>query len=292
MPVHDDVDRLRACVAALLAQTHPDFEVLVVDNASSQDVAAALPDDPRVTLLREPVPGSYAARNTGLASARGRVLAFTDADCLPEPTWLERAEAALDAEPAADLVGGAIELFYAGDRPRTAAELYEFRHGFPQERYLRVDRFAATANMVTRRSVVDRVGPFDARLRSRGDADFGQRVAAAGGLLRWAPDAVVRHPARPSSQELLEKFRRTSEGTRDADRLAGAGRAHFAGLVVRQGWLTARTLGALLRPGARPPRPADKARYLGLYLRLRLLQVRVYGAAALAPRRTPPAVPR
>jgi GT2 family glycosyltransferase len=266
--------------------------VVVVDNASTQDVAAALPDDPRVHLLHEPVPGSYAARNTGLGVARGRVLAFTDADCLPDPTWLERAEAALEAAPPADLVGGAIELFYADGRPRTAAELYEHRHGFPQERYLREDRFAATANMVTRRSVVDRVGPFDARLRSRGDAEFGQRVAAAGGLLRWAPDAVVRHPARSSSEELLTKFRRTSEGTRDADRLAGAGRVHFARLVLRQGWLTARTVGALLRPGARPSRLVDKARYMGLYLRLRWLQVEVYGAAALAPRPTARTGPR
>jgi glycosyltransferase involved in cell wall biosynthesis len=288
VPVFNDVERLRTCLLALAAQTYPadQVEVLVVDNASTQDVAAALPDDPRFRLLHEARRGSYAARNTGLAVATGEVLAFTDADCAPDPTWLEEGVRALAAEPAADMVGGAVEFSYASGAPVSAAELYEFRHGFPQERYLRVEHFAATANMLTWRSVLDRVGPFDARLQSGGDGEFGRRVAAAGGLQRYAERAVVRHPARATTQELLVKLARTSAGTRDAALNDGAGRLFFARLAARQAYLSARTVVAISLLGQPPAALGAKARYLGLYLRLRWLQVRVYGGAALArPRR-------
>ena len=76
------------------------FDVVVVDNASTEDVAAAVPADERFTLLVEPRRGSYAARNTGLGVARGEVLAFTDADCRPDPDWLT--EAVAELRPKAD----------------------------------------------------------------------------------------------------------------------------------------------------------------------------------------------
>src|SRR5690606_16589320 len=88
VPVYNDVQRLRTCVAALLAQDYPAerVEVLVVDNASDVDVSVALPaGETRVRLLHESRRGSYAARNRALTEATGEVLAFTDADCLPRP---------------------------------------------------------------------------------------------------------------------------------------------------------------------------------------------------------------
>lgn len=285
IPVFNDAARLRTCLQAVAAQTYPAdaFEVLVVDNASTEDLAPSVPHDPRFQLLHEPVPGSYAARNRALQTARGEVLAFTDGDCVPDPAWLQRGVARLVGPPFVDYVAGAVELFYEGGGPTSAAELYEFRHGFPQEFYLREQHFGATANVLTWREVVERVGPFDARLKSRGDAEFGQRVHAAGLVQVYDPQVVVRHPARATAQELLVKFRRTSLGTRDADLRAGAGRLHFAGLAARQAYLTARSAAAVLVLGQPPHGLGAKLRYLGLYLRLRWLQVRVYGGQALRP---------
>lgn len=284
VPVYDGVDELRGCLAALQAQDHPAdrFDVVVVDNASTEDVAAAVPADERFTLLVEPRRGSYAARNTGLGIARGEVLAFTDADCRPDPDWLTEAVAELRREPAADMVGGAVRLVFRGGAPRTAAELYESVHGFPQARYLADQHFAVTANMVTWRRTVDRVGPFDASLMSRGDAQWGQRVAAAGGVQRYAERAVVRHPARASWGELLTKIVRIARGRIAADRAAGRGRRHLLGVAAYQlrsvvdGARGVRRLPGLTGPSAR-------LRYLGALAVCRSVTAALLVRAAMTP---------
>jgi GT2 family glycosyltransferase len=138
-------------------------------------------------------------------------VAFTDADCRPARDWLRAAVRALQEDPPADVVGGAVELVYDSGRPAGGAEWYEHLHGFPQEDYVRRG-FAVTANLVTRRSVLERVGPFDASLASGGDAEWGRRVTSAGGILRYAADARVSHPARATREALIRKGRRTTRG--------------------------------------------------------------------------------
>ncbi|ABS05134.1 glycosyltransferase [Kineococcus radiotolerans] len=282
IPVFDDPERLTLCLQALQVQTYPEdrFEVVVVDNASSAGRLPCVPDDPRFQLLHEPRRGSYAARNRALELARGEILVFTDSDCLPASDWVEQLVAGLTAEPRADLVGGRVEVAFESGSPQTAAEWYEHLHAFPQEYYLRTANFAVTANMATWRSCVSAVGPFNAGLQSRGDAEFGQRVAARGGVLRYVPDAVVGHPARATRTELLTKLRRTSAGTRDNDLAAGAGRAHFVGLAARQWYLFARSVGASVIPGRGPDGWWATARYLGLYAEMRMIQTGVYLRAA------------
>ena len=290
VPVRDGADALAGCLSALAAQTYPAerVEVIVVDDGSTEELAAALPDDPRFRLLVQAPAGSYAARNTALAVATGEVCAFTDGDCLPEPTWLARAVQALDEPPRADMVGGAVRLYFldaAGGLdgvPRSGTELYEARHAFPQERYVTLERFAVTANMVVRRSSLDRAGPFDARLLSRGDAEFGQRLARGGGTQRYAPAAVVRHPARASWPELETKLRRTSAGRRDQALREGAPWSFFARLAAGQASMTLRMLLSL----ARDPAPAGVARattaaYAVVFVRARVLQALVYARATL-----------
>lgn len=226
--------------------------MLVVDDGSREDLAPALPDDARFRLIRQDPAGSYAARNTALAAATGTVRAFTDGDRVPEATWVAGAVEALRAPTRVDMVGGAVRLSFRGAVPGTGTELYEALHSFPQERYLALERFAVTANMVVRRSSLDAAGLFDARLQSRGDAEFGQRLARGGGLQRYAPAAVVSHPARASWSEPATELHRVSRGRRDRAVRDGAGWVFFAPLAAGQGSMTLRMLAAL----ARDPRPA------------------------------------
>ncbi len=223
IPVYNDAERLALCLEALAAQTYPPdrFEVIVVDNGSPEMPEAAVSRFPNARLLVEPQPGSYAARNLGLAHARGDCLAFTDSDCIPAATWLERGVAALHAQSNTGLVGGRIELFPADPAHPTPAELYELLNVFRVETMVERFYFSPTANLFTFRHVFDRVGPFNAALPSAGDSDWGQRVHAAGYRLVYAEDVVVRHPARGSTEELRLKAARVAVGMDLKRRLRG-----------------------------------------------------------------------
>ncbi len=235
VPVRDSPEDLRRCVAALLAQDYPEdlLDIVVADNGSARPPQGILPRTPRLQVLSEPRPGSYQARNAALAVARGEVIAFTDADCTPHPTWVRRGVAALDTAPAADAVGGAVHLVFAGGRPRTGAEWYEYLHAFPQEDYVRRG-FSVTANLLTRRTVVDRIGLFDTTLESGGDAEWGRRLVAQGGHLRYAPSAVVDHPARASRREVIVKARRTTTGVAARRLRRPRGRAVLVRMLLGQ----------------------------------------------------------
>lgn len=235
IPVKDGIDLLTRCVEALLAQDYPAdrFEIIVADNGSSVPPAAALPEDPRVILIEEPRPGSYAARNTALGHARGEILAFTDADCRPEPGWLRTAARFLADHPDVAMIGGQVRLEYRHGGRRNGPEWFEFVQGFPQEQYLRTG-FAVTANMVTRRTVVERIGEFDATLMSGGDAEWGRRVRSAGLVQRYLPDAVVHHPARDTWNELRTKTVRTTTGIVRRTAKAARPRPRLARLLAGQ----------------------------------------------------------
>ncbi len=220
IPVLNDAERLRLCLGALAQQTYSstDVEVLVIDNDSRSLAAterAIAPFGP-AKLSIETTPGSYAARNHGLSLAKGDILAFTDADCIPAPDWLEQGVKALTASPPVDMVVGPIEIFARdGDRPNLL-ELYQLMVSpFPQETYLRQFNGGATANILVRRAVVDRVGPFNQQLKSFGDLEWGARIFAAGYRQQYVPAVRVRHPARHSWQEIIQKNARVSGGVYD-----------------------------------------------------------------------------
>jgi glycosyltransferase involved in cell wall biosynthesis len=229
VPVRDDLHRLTACLDALAAQrVTGGVEVLVVDDGSAVPVAGVLGDRPNLVVLRQSPAGSYAARNRGLRAATADVIAFTDADCVPHPDWLERALAVLDADPALDVVAGAVEVF-APDSGWDAVALHDALTAFSQREFVERHGFGATANLIARRRVFERVGPFDATLQSGGDAEWGERASAAGCRLVYRQDVRVGHPARSTLKEVVSKLRRTTRGVEevaarrgDADPLARA----------------------------------------------------------------------
>ncbi len=231
VPVYDDARRLLLCLDALRAQTYPRdrVEVIVVDNGSSPPLdPAALGHG--VRLLAEPTPGSYAARNAGIAAATADVLAFTDSDCIPAQDWLERGVARLLGTPDCAVVGGSVPVFPEDrDRP-TAAELYDLVTAFPMEHYVRDLHFVGTGNLFTRRRVFEQVGLFDATLQSGGDVEWGQRVWRAGLKQVYDADVVARHPARHTFAELHRKMTRVTPAGRRRARnpVRAAGRIALA----------------------------------------------------------------
>lgn len=263
IPVYNDLARLRTCLDLLATQTYPRelLDVIVADNASSIDLSSALPPaDERFRMIQEAKRGSYAARNAALGLASGDVVAFTDADCLPHSDWIEVAVAALVAPDAPDAVGGAIRLvFRDGPDPVTGPELYESVHGFDQRHFVEGLGFAATANLVTRREMIELVGPFNADLQSGGDDDWGHRLRDAGGRLEYLATAVVDHPSRPTWSDLTIKAIRIADGMAALSREQSFG-ADLAELAreLRSG------LGSWLTIWGKdwPTTPGAKARYV------------------------------
>jgi glycosyltransferase involved in cell wall biosynthesis len=211
VPVRDGASWLQACLDGIAAQREaPTWELIVVDNGSRDGSADVAEDHPAVTtVVRESRPGSYAARNAGAAVGLGAVLAFTDADCVPDPGWLGTAIRAMGI--GADLVAGAVV-----PRPNPSPSLWE---RYDRATYLDQSQyvewgFAATANLVVRRTVFDAVGPFDASLRSGGDIEFCRRATAGGFRLVYEGGARVVHRPRTTLAETWRLHRRLGAGWR------------------------------------------------------------------------------
>lgn len=213
VPVWNSPDRLAECLTALGAQTYPldRFEVLVVDNGSTDTTAEVASSFPFVTLLREPVAGSYNARNRGLSVAAGEWVAFTDADCLPAADWLERGAEAAGVHAGAGVLAGRVDVFRADEEASDACAKFEQMFSFRQSSNVHKG-LCVTANWMSPRRILSDLGGFDGALKSGGDGDMARRVAAAGHPLVYVDDMAVRHPARGSLGALLGKRRRVVGG--------------------------------------------------------------------------------
>jgi len=200
---------LAACLDALGQQTlAPDgFEVLVVDNGSTPLPTHVVSSLPGVHLASEPEPGPGPARNRGVALARADILAFLDADCIPDPGWLAAILAAFEADPSTGVLGGAVRVFAEMPGRPNPAEAFDLVYGFRQELTIARHDFAATANLAVRRAVFTAVGGF-AGLAVSEDMDWGRRAKAAGFPTRFLPGAAVAHPARGSMDDLRHQWNR------------------------------------------------------------------------------------
>ena len=166
------------CCQGLLAQTYPKdlHEIIMVDNNSADQSAEIIRRHPEIRLFSEVRQGSYAARNRGIAEARGSVMAFIDSDCVPRPDWLERIAAAM-SDPETKVVQGVRR---AGRESWSLSVLSDYeaeREAFVFDSDVPEVYYGYTGNMAVRREVFDRIGVFP-DMRRGGDTVFVQRVVA------------------------------------------------------------------------------------------------------------------
>jgi glycosyltransferase involved in cell wall biosynthesis len=101
---------LRQCIEALAKQDYPDFEVIVVDDGSTDQTSEMIVDEfPKVRFLTQDHRGPAAARNRGVAGARGEIIAFTDDDCVAPRNWLTRLADGYARHPRVAGVGGYLQ---------------------------------------------------------------------------------------------------------------------------------------------------------------------------------------
>lgn len=183
IPCRNEARTLRACLDALAAQDFPRdrFEVIVVDGGStdgSRDIAQAH----GVLLLDDDGRGPSAARNQGIRAARGEVVAFTDADCVPQHDWLTSIAEVFAEDPAVAGLGGALRMTRSTWLGR--AEDADARANY---------RGFITSNAAYRRDVLLEVGGFDESLACAEDYDLAWRVVEAGHRLVHDPRPIVVH---------------------------------------------------------------------------------------------------
>jgi glycosyltransferase involved in cell wall biosynthesis len=204
---------LKHCLQALLELDYPNYEIIVVDNAPSNDDTFQLAQQLPVRYVREDRPGLDWARNRGIAEARYNIVAFTDDDAQVDRYWLNAINHAF-AEPEVMAVTG----YVAPAELETNAQcLFEFDyggmgHGFQRrviQRNHLSDRdllwassFGVGVNMAFRREVFAQIGPFDVALdvgtpsHGAGDVEMFHRLVAQGYTLVYEPSMLVWHTHR------------------------------------------------------------------------------------------------
>lgn len=212
IPVYNEPSGISQTLNSLAELNHSSSK-LVVDNASTDNTRDVIRNyandhDNVHLLIEDDIQGSYAARNKGIQHAEGDVLAFLDADETVDENWLETALEAMDTQDV-DYLGCNVELTLPED---TLIGRYNAQTGFPVKQYLDEEHYAPTCALLVRRDVFEDVGPFDSRLISGGDREFGERVYEAGYDQGYAEDAVVYHPARTSFGSLAKKNVRVGRG--------------------------------------------------------------------------------
>lgn len=206
IPHLNQPDLLRRCLASIRQGTYQPREIIVVDNGSSEMPHEICAEAGNVTLLREETPGPGPARNLGVTHTSAGVLAFIDADCLADPDWLAEAAKAM-TDPTAEILGGDVRIAYDDPDNLTMIEAYESIYAYRMDRYIAREGFTGTGNLVVRRSVLDKVGPFSG-LSVAEDRDWGQRATRGGHVIRYIAGMKVYHPARQDFGQLVQKWDR------------------------------------------------------------------------------------
>ena len=170
VPVYNGADTIDTCVQSLLAQQYPPgrFEILVVNNASSDDTARRVRQYPVLLMHERRKQSSYAARNCGIQAAHGELIAFTDSDCVAQPDWLQQLVAGFDDPSTAGFAG-----FVDSVKPQTVLEAFAHqRKQVSQEASMNCSflPYAITANVAYRRESLKALNGFDESLISGGYA--------------------------------------------------------------------------------------------------------------------------
>jgi glycosyltransferase involved in cell wall biosynthesis len=212
MPVYDDLDGLKNTLESLVTPEadHSRFEIIVANDGGDPAISDLCKRYGVKEVVIKPNGGSYNARNRGIEAASGEFVALIDADEIVDPGWMN---AVFKALADADFAAGPVTMNISEKPP--PLELYQILYP-PCDPRPRDDMpnaaFFPTANVSVRRSVLEKIGGFDSRLRSGGDFEFSDRVTRTGNFRQvYSQEMKVIHPCR-TYQQIIKRNRRTYYG--------------------------------------------------------------------------------
>lgn len=206
---------LQACLESLLEIDYPNYEVVVVDDGSTDHtpaIIAGFADRPVIRPIRQRNMGLSYARNVGAQAATGDIFAYTDGDCMADPDWLYFLVGTLLSGPYAGVGGPNVSPPAANWVQACVAAA----PGGPSHVLLTdvVAEHIPGCNMAFHRWAYEMVGGFDAEYRKAGDdVDFCWRLQSAGQVIAFSPSAIVWHYRRFT----LKAFRKQQEGYGEAE---------------------------------------------------------------------------
>ena len=217
IPVFNDPLGIVHTMDSLLNQEgiSDDIEIIIVDNNSDEENYNRLESDVLersdlpIKLIRElNIQSSYAARNLGIDESSGELLMFIDSNVTFSRDLISNILAKVDVSKA-DYFGLNIRI---KSEISTVAGIYNYVRGFNVEESMKFHRFTPTCFLICRRNVIEKTGPFDYRLTSGGDFEFGKRVFDMGFQQEFLKDCVAYHPQRTSFKSLIKKTKRIAKG--------------------------------------------------------------------------------
>lgn len=231
VPIYNGEADLPGLIDCLLGQTYPAerVEYLLVDNGScdrtphilKQAITQAQVAGLTFKHLNEAqIQSAYAARNTGIRTAKSEILAFTDADCYPTATWLENLVQGFQDSTIGLCVGeitalpGSTWLEHYAARKKIMSQQDTLNHPFCP--------YGQTANLAIRACAFEKIGLFRPHMTTGGDADICWRLQQDGGWqLHYAKTAVIQHHHRTTLNELHKQWYRYGQSNRYLHQIHG-----------------------------------------------------------------------
>ncbi|MGF1566944.1 MAG: glycosyltransferase family 2 protein [Nodosilinea sp.] len=262
---HNRAHYLGAAIDSLRAQVYPAYEIIVVDNASTDATKAVLearlPDD-SITYVYEGSLGLSAARNRGATVARGEILAYLDDDAEADPNWLAALAAAFALYPHATIAGGHVSLIWPPGvtspprwlSPTLSESLGIYDLGQQIQQITDPQRTPRGLNYAIKKSFWETTGGFDLQLGRVGknllsneELHMTQQALSAGFAVLFVPQAQAGHNVAPERlrpswflhrswwQGISECYREHLSHTLTPDRLRVRGLCFLRGLAKALG---------------------------------------------------------
>jgi glycosyltransferase involved in cell wall biosynthesis len=196
MPTRNRADMLKRAIAALEAQDYPNFEIIVVDNGSTDETPQVIADAPRARALVNPIPGVSLSRQKGIEAAKGSIIAMCDDDTVPKPDWLRHLVEKLVSDDKIALVGGlTINHGFQGVRVNKGRGKIGRNGTITLLEDPTDSDYFASMNTAFRRDVFLMIGGYDPFYRTGGfeEPDLAMRMKAIGYTIAYVPEAVLDH---------------------------------------------------------------------------------------------------
>ncbi len=244
---------LDQCLRSLQVLDYPIYEVIVVDDGSTNDTRAILARFPDVRAIHQPNKGLSVARNVGLQAASGRVIAYTDSDCFADPNWLTHLVYQLQRSGAAAVGGPNLTPADGWLAECVAASPGQPTHVPENDQ---VAEHIPGRNMAFRRDVLEVINGFDPQYCKAGDdVDVCWRLQQAGHWITFAPGAFVWHHRRQNPRAYLKQQAGYGEAEallrfKHPDKFNGRGDGTWSGVLYGDSLRGLRLFDAVIYRGA------------------------------------------